>query len=361
MNLTAMTDACCDYFFTHVSAAYGLVFFFFGASVGSFLNVLIYRLPYNLSAIEPPSSCPKCGARIPFFLNIPILSWIALRGRCQGCRQPISVRYPLVELLTGLIWAAVAAANAENEFGHFENIGLMLIYLVFSAMLVTISFIDLDHQIIPDELSLGGLAAALGAATVIPSLHEDFKRLLSDYNPWTASLIGAVAGMLAGGGILVLAMLGGTFMLRRQIVVAKQRNPEISTAIGLGDVKLMGMVGAVLGWREAVATFFIGTLIGALVGVVDKLRSGVWPEAWLTVVVQSPEEAEKLDAHAPPGLIAGMVHRWHTGNGVVPYGPFLCAGALVALIIRYSVQNFFTRLAEGPQQIAEIWRIMGHL
>jgi len=204
--------------------------FCLGAIVGAFLNVCIYRIPAGQSVVSPPSSCPGCGARIRGYQNIPILSWLLLRGRCASCKVSISLRYPFVEAFSGFLFAQVFWA-----FG----ISLMTpVYWLFVASLVVITFIDLDHQIIPDVISLPGIVVGFLCSFFIPWL------------PWVDSLL----GILLGGGILLaIAWL--------YEVLAKREG------MGGGDIKLLGMIGAFLGWKAIFPVVFFASVAGTLIGV----------------------------------------------------------------------------------------------
>src|ERR1043165_328218 len=144
---------------------WALVFFVFGCCVGSFLNVCIYRMPLGLSVVSPPSHCPHCKYSIPWFLNVPLLTWVSLSGKCKNCRAPISARYFLVELLT-----AVAFLGCWLRFGH-ASVWLALVYALFLAGLIVATFIDFEHFIIPDEITLGGMGVGLVLSFLLPSLH----------------------------------------------------------------------------------------------------------------------------------------------------------------------------------------------
>ncbi len=209
----------------------------FGLILGSFLNVCIHRIPLGRSIVHPPSSCPECGVRIRFYDNIPLVSYLFLRGRCRSCGAWISWRYPLVEALTGAI-----------SYLLFIRFGLGLQYIVliaFSASLVVISIIDLYHQIIPDVISLPGILAGIGASFLIEDLS------------WTASLLGAVAG----GGSL--------FLVGRAYAATMKRE-----GIGDGDIKLLAMIGAWMGWSALPLVVLISSLVGALVGGAFLVMSG---------------------------------------------------------------------------------------
>ena len=211
-----------------------LIVFVFGMCVGSFLNVCIHRIPESKSIVYPGSMCPRCGAKIRFYDNIPLLSYVLLRGRCRNCRTSISVRYPLVELLCGTLAVCVwvkygLSAEAAVVFG-------------FIAVLVIITFIDIDHRIIPDVISLPGIAVFFLAALLIPSVS------------WVDSLI----GILLGGGSLYLVG-----WLYHQITG--------KVGMGGGDVKLLAMIGAMIGWQGVLFTIFVSSAAGTIVGLTIML------------------------------------------------------------------------------------------
>lgn len=227
-----------------------------GLAVGSFLNVVILRLPRGESIVSPPSHCPSCETPLRWHHNIPLLSWIALRGRCASCRAWIGWQYPLVEAATAAIWAGNVAAYGVGPEA--------LRAIAFLTLLLAIAVTDARFYIIPDELSLGG--AVLGVALALlagnPTLQE------------------AAIGAVAGGGALWLIAILGTWAFKKE-------------AMGGGDIKLMTMIGAFLGWQGALLTVFLGALAGTLVFV---------PIAW---------KSDRL----------------------VPFGLFLAVGAALALYL----------------------------
>jgi leader peptidase (prepilin peptidase)/N-methyltransferase len=205
----------------------------FGLLIGSFLNVVIYRLPRGESVVRGRSMCPKCRKTIRWYDNVPLLSWILLRGRCRACGWKIPVRYPFVELLTGL-----AAAGAVWVSG----VTLAALW-VFAFLAVT--FIDWEHQIIPDPLSLGGTALGWIGAVVCLDI----------------TLVQSIVGSLVGAGlILAIALL---YRAARRV-----------EGMGGGDVKLMAMIGAFLGWQMVFAVLFLAAFAGSVYGVILLRRSG---------------------------------------------------------------------------------------
>lgn len=208
-----------------------------GCCIGSFLNVVIYRLPRKDSLVLPPSHCPRCGKSIAFYDNIPILSYLILLGKCRHCRAPISARYPLVEIMAGLF-----ALVLFRRYGFEPQ---FFIEFVFVVMLLAIAFIDLDTFLIPDALSLPGLVLGVLASFLSIRLN------------WMESLL----GVLIGGGFLYLIAVGYQ-VLRHQ------------DGLGGGDIKLLGMIGAFLGVPGVVLTVVLASLVGMAVGLVVMRRSG---------------------------------------------------------------------------------------
>ena len=233
-----------------------------GAVIGSFLNVVIHRLPRDESIVFPNSRCPSCGAAIAFYDNLPVLSYAVLGGRCRSCKTHISARYPAVEVLTALLWVAVAMHDGFTWALPFD--------LIFVTAILALIFIDAEHMILPNAITYPGIAFALIARVTLPLLlgqpHFDDLPMLLDgpfegWPLWAASLGGAVIGALVGGGSLWL--MGWLW--------EKLRGVE---AMGLGDVKMMFMVGAYLGWRLTILNIFVGVLSGSLIGIVLMARRG---------------------------------------------------------------------------------------
>ena len=233
-----------------------------GAIIGSFLNVVIHRLPREESIVFPNSRCPSCGTAIAFYDNIPMLSYAVLGGRCRSCKTHISARYPAVELLTGLVWAAVAMHDGMSWALPFD--------LIFVTAILALIFIDAEHMILPNAITYPGIIFALVARITLPLLlrqpHFDDVPMLLDgpfdgWPLWAASLGGAVIGGLAGGGSLWL--MGWLW--------EKLRGVE---AMGLGDVKMMFMVGGYLGWRLTILNIFVAVLSGSVTGIVLMAAKG---------------------------------------------------------------------------------------
>ncbi|NIO48071.1 MAG: prepilin peptidase [Candidatus Aminicenantes bacterium] len=202
----------------------------FGLAWGSFLNVVIYRLPLRMSLFKPSSSCPHCKEKIKFYDNIPVLSFLLLRGKCRHCKGRISLRYPLVEILTAVCFLLLYSKHSLSFF-FFAS-------CVFVCALIALGFIDFYHQILPDEITLSGLLLAL-----IYSLFREDLNLRQ-------ALIGAVAG----AGFLLFIYVA-YYLLRKK------------EGLGLGDVTMMLLIGAYLGWRQAFFTLILASFVGALVGI----------------------------------------------------------------------------------------------
>ncbi len=204
--------------------------FIFGAVVGSFLNVCIFRIPAKGSIVKPSSQCPQCHHPIRFYDNIPIISFLILRAKCRDCGAKISWRYPLVELIT--------AAFTLVLFMKFGLTLKFLVFFIFTAALIVITFIDLDHQIIPDVISLPGIPIFFLAAIFITGV------------PWQE----AVIGLLIGGGVLFAIAFVYEFLTKRE-------------GMGGGDIKLLAMIGGFFGWKSLIFILLFSSLAGALVGV----------------------------------------------------------------------------------------------
>ncbi len=219
--------------------------FALGAIIGSFLNVVIHRYPREESIVFPPSRCPHCGAKIRPYDNVPILAWLWLLGKCRDCRAPIDARYPLVELANALFYLAV-----------FQRTGLSWGFVPIAAlvsMTIVLIFIDLEIQILPDVIDLPGVIIGLAiGATHLGALYPDLVLARTLVDSVTGALLGA-------GGLLAIAL---SYKLVRKI-----------EGMGLGDVKMMAMLGAVLGWQPLLPLLVLASLSGALVGIFVAIKS----------------------------------------------------------------------------------------
>jgi leader peptidase (prepilin peptidase)/N-methyltransferase len=204
--------------------------FVFGAAVGSFLNVCIFRLPEHHSIVKPLSQCPTCHHPIRFYDNIPLISYLILKGKCHDCGEKISWRYPLVEFITAIL--------ALLLFAKFYLTLNFLIFFIFTAVLIVITFIDLDHQIIPDVLTLPGIPVFFLAAVFVVKV------------PWMEAAI----GLLIGGGILFAIAYGYELITKRE-------------GMGGGDIKLLAMIGGFLGWKSLIFILLFSSFLGAIIGI----------------------------------------------------------------------------------------------
>ena len=248
-----------------------LVFFILGSIVGSFLNVCIYRIPEGLSVVRPASRCPHCNTPIRWYHNLPILSWALLRGKCAYCKAVVSIRYPLVEALTGFFFVLAVF--------YFGFSAALPVYLVFLSLLVVVTFIDIDHQIIPNVITLPSLVFGFVSSFLIPWLS------------WVDSIL----GIIAGGGLL----FGVAYLYR--LATGKD-------GMGMGDVKLIAMIGAFLGWQSILPIVFVASLIGSLIGI---------PLMCL----------KKAD-----------------GKLAIPFGPFLSAASVIYLFWWYDIFSWYQSL-----------------
>ena len=309
-------------------------FFVFGCMAGSFLNVCIHRMPRGLSVVSPPSHCPHCKYSIPFYLNVPLVTWLWLRGRCRNCGAPISAHYFIVELVTGLAFLA-CWLRFGNPDQPFASMLVALVYAMFVAGLIVATFIDFEHFIIPDEITLGGTLVGLVACFLLPTLQDTDSR---EY-----ALLWSIVGAAVGVGIVYAILRLGKWLFGRHrmklptatrivfaescvhigdkdvpyeelfyrdtdAIVLRAETVELvdrgyrdvpvrlslarleigderfdptvvpcfeavsdeivlpREAMGLGDVKFMGAIGAFLGWQGAVFSLMVSSLVGAVVG-----------------------------------------------------------------------------------------------
>ena len=233
-----------------------LILFIFGSCIGSFLNVCIYRLPNSKSIVYPPSACPGCGTPIRFYDNIPILSFLLLRGKCRSCHTRVSLRYPLIELMGGLF-----AICVYLKFGISLH---ALIYYILIASLIVVIFIDIDYMIIPNEITLPGIPVGFIAALFLPEI----------------TYIDSLLGISLGFGVFWI--IGQVhYMIRK------------TEGMGGGDIKLLAMIGAFIGWKGILLTIFLSSAIGTISNI--------------------------------PGMLASRKFF----NYKLPYGPFIAIGAII--------------------------------
>lgn len=257
--------------------------FFIGACVGSFLNVCIYRIPEDESVVTPRSRCPGCGTVIAWYDNIPVVSWLLLRARCRSCARPIAARYPLVEVLTGGL--------AVLALVHFGATPMAVIAFGFTAALLLITFIDFDHLFIPDEVSLPGILIGLGLSLL----------------PGGLGLANAAFGAILGGGIL-------------WAVAWSYERTTGTEGMGFGDVKLLAMIGAFLGWQAIPAILVVASLSGSVAGVL------------VIFTARGRATARRVVRRLGPRALVPHLRR-AARRTAIPFGPFLALGAVVALYI----------------------------
>jgi leader peptidase (prepilin peptidase)/N-methyltransferase len=261
-----------------------LLAFFFGACWGSFLNVCIHRIPREESVVTPRSHCPGCGHLIAWYDNIPLLSWLALRARCRSCGTRISARYFLVELLTAVLFLMV-----WNRYGFDLRTPIYWV-VVFGLVLGT--FVDLEHMIIPDRCTIGGMILGVAASAAAPVLHDTDSHL--------RSVVVSLIGLAAGFGSLWLVGQIGRWIFKKD-------------AMGFGDVKLMGAIGAFFGAPAVLFTIMVSALLGSVAGVAMILLGG---------------------------------KEWQSR---IPYGPYIAAAALLWMLGGHTWwTNYWTWLAGGP-------------
>lgn len=272
-----------------------------GACIGSYLNVVIYRLPLDPAvSLGSRSVCPGCRAPIPWFLNLPIVSWLLLRGKARCCGARIGVRYPLVEAVTALFFALLVLyppAGVAPSLAHFvwQPWVAFGLFGYFAANLIANTFIDIDHRILPDALTIPGMVIGVLGSLLVPGLAGAFPLAMA---PAANSFMFSLVGLAVGAGVTWAVRWVGTVAFRKE-------------AMGLGDVKFMGMIGAFVGWDGALLTLLLGSVLGAVGGTLHQLRSG---------------------------------------DSVICFGPFLAGGAVLSLFLRKELIEFFVVTLPNLQQ-----------
>lgn len=283
----------------------GIFFFLFGMVIGSFLNVCITRIPEEISIVSPGSRCPKCGTPIKPYDNVPLFAWIWLRGRCRACGAPISVMYPLVELATGLLFVAAYWENGITQ--------ATVKWLFFTCLIIVLTITDLRVRLLPDLITFPGLAAGLVFSAFVPPKAGMVLTLLFHSFPWLKVpplwLIGVLEGALGAvfGSFLLWGLAVGYRLMRKR------------EGMGMGDVKMMAMIGAFVGLRGTFWTILVGSLLGSVIGlsVVAALYLGGWKK-------RLAERASRR------GLGKESALRWTIASQYqLPLGTFLGMGALV--------------------------------
>ncbi|MEX1377337.1 MAG: prepilin peptidase [Eubacteriales bacterium] len=267
---------------------FGFFVFVLGLVIGSFLNVCIYRIPNEKSIISPPSSCTTCNTRIKWYDLIPVLSYLILRGKCRSCGEKISPRYMLIELLTGILFLLC--------FLVFGLSWQFLAYIILTSILIGITFIDIDFQIIPDSFMIFGLivGVAFVIAGVVPSGEDTF---------W-GNIITGLIGMACGAGPLIIINLFSLAILKRD-------------GIGGGDIKLMGVVGLFIGMKNILLAMVLGIIVAGVYSLIymRKVRSD-----------ETEEESEESGMHE------------------IPFGPFLALGCFVSMLFGQQILDWYLNL-----------------
>lgn len=268
-----------------------LVFsFLLGSTVGSFLNVCVYRIPKGLSVVRPRSSCPKCGSGIAWHDNIPILSWLILGAKCRNCDQPISWQYPLVEGITGGLFLLV--------YWRFGFVLATPIYMLLAAALVLVTFVDLTDWTIPDEISLPGIPIGLACSLVAMYFPGSALTVLGPWEP----IFSALAGAVVGGAIPYILDKAALFLLKKP-------------GMGFGDVKLAAMLGAFFGLYGIFLVITIAAFLGSILGV---------------VLIVLNKKTELPDGEE--GTVSGHY---------LPFGPYLAVAGVIVMLFGADIINFY--------------------
>ena len=276
----------------------------FGAVVGSFLNVCIHRLPTNyLSVVSPGSHCPKCGKFLKWYDNIPVISWILLGGSCRSCRNSISFRYVLVELLTAILfiiytkYILLTPFTVFLELAKFERFFILAISLYLVANMIIITFIDIAYRIIPDSITYTGIILAPFVSLICPVLHSKMPEVL---NPHLSGFMSSILGIIVGGGSLYLVGIIGKIIFKKD-------------AMGFGDVKMMAMVGGFIGWDSALMIFLLACIIGTIAGI------------FVFII---------------------------TKDNYLPFGPYLAVSTLIIILFKEKV--LYIGLTEWPRFVSRL-------
>jgi leader peptidase (prepilin peptidase)/N-methyltransferase len=305
-----------------VDPVYALAIFVLGLAFGSFLNVCVYRLPLGLSVVKPGSACPNCKKPIAFYDNVPVLGWLLLRGRCRSCKSGISPRYLIVELLTATLFLAC--------YFYFGLTLATLKYCVFGFLVLGLIFTDAETKLLPDKLTLPGLALGLVFSALVP-VHDVASQFLPammnlPFSAEIATRLFSVVDSLLG------AALGASFIYGAGAVYLRWRGAE---GMGFGDVKLMAMVGAFLGVKLTILTIFAASLAGSLFGLTTVLI------VWIKRTHRFARRLANLQAARRRGWqSAQMVYRHYQ----MPFGVFLGSMALLALFVGNQFLSWYGRL-----------------
>jgi leader peptidase (prepilin peptidase)/N-methyltransferase len=306
-----------------VDPVYTLSIFALGLVFGSFLNVCIYRLPRGLSTVSPRSACPNCERQISFYDNIPVLSWLILRGRCRNCKTPISPRYLVVELLAGAMFLAC--------YWHFGMTLSTLKYCCFGFLLLGLIFTDAETQLLPDKMTLPGIVLGLIFSLLVPvnDLASQFLPSLVSFpfSSYFSLTLFSFADSLLG------AIVGASFIYGAGAIYLRARGVE---GMGFGDVKLMAMVGAFLGLKLTMFTIFAGSIAGSLFGLSTVLA--VWIKRSRRRMVRNHESSSVARRRA--WASAAIALRRHQ----MPFGVFLGSMAIIAFFVGDQFLHWYWRL-----------------
>ncbi|HXC00306.1 MAG TPA: prepilin peptidase [Terriglobales bacterium] len=299
--------------------------FALGLCFGSFLNVCIYRLPLGKSVVTPRSACPHCGDMIPLYHNLPVLSWLILRGKCLACKQPISPRYLAIEVLTGLLFL--------NCYTHFGLTLAMLKCIVLGYLLLGLIFTDAETKLLPDAMTLPGFALGILFSLVVP-----VDDLASRIMPGMVSLAmrGEISWRLWSlSDSLLGAAVGASFLYGAAAIYLRARGVE---GMGFGDVKLMAMIGAFLGAKLTVLTIFAASLAGSLFGISTILA--VWIKRLNRIQARRPSSVvSSNDARRRAWQSARLALRYYE----MPFGVFLGAMALLSFFFGNGLLHWYWR------------------
>lgn len=276
----------------------GVFSFALGACIASFLNVVIWRVPRGESIVRPPSHCPKCNAPIKWYQNIPILSWLALRGKCANCKAPISLRYILIELLGGALFLAAFWKFGSLSKMYVDPWATLIVAWVWISLMIVGSMIDFDHKLLPDFVTVGGMVLGVAFWALISASTRNFAFDFSDLRMYFP-LAYSISGLVFGFGLLWLIRWLGSKAFKRE-------------AMGMGDVFLMGAVGALFGPVAVLVTLILSSVFGSVVG--------------LSMVALSKTKFGKFVE--------------------IPYGPYICMGCLVWMFYGPELVEWYLGLME---------------
>jgi len=295
--------------------------FVLGLAFGSFLNVCIYRLPLGIPVTTPRSACPHCKQLIAFYDNMPVLSWLILRGRCRHCKAPISPRYLLIELLTGALFLTC--------YWHFGLTLATLKYCAFGFLVLGLIFTDAETKLLPDKLTLTGLGLGLVFSLLVPLNDLASQFLPGIVNlPFSGDISVRIFSLLDSA---IGAIFGAAFIYGAGAIYLRWRGTE---GMGFGDVKLMAMVGAFIGLKLTVFTIFTASLAGSIFGITAVLT------VWLKRTRRFSKRLATSEARARAWHSAQLVYRGYQ----MPFGVFLGSMALIALFVGDHVMRWYGRL-----------------